>query len=145
MKTKKKHKKTTHTESKDWQNKYLRAVADYQNLERRIESAIGDAQESAKRELLLKFLTAFDDIEKAEIFVKDKGLQMVKKQFNDIFTQAGVEEINVLDKEFDPRVAEAVEVVDGKTDNKVIEVLRKGYKMGNTVIRPATVRVSRKA
>ena len=60
-----------------------------------------------------------------------------------ILKDEGLEEIEVLDQEFDPHQAEAVEIVAGTEDNIITEVVTKGYKFGDRVIRPAQVKVSK--
>jgi molecular chaperone GrpE len=129
------------------QNKYLRALADYQNLERRMAGSIEQAKEGARRETLVQFLGVLDDLEKAEVFVQDQGLKMIMDRFKGIFDRAGVEEIEVLGKEYDPYVAEALEMVpvEPEKNNIVVEVVRKGYRLGNDVVRPAHVKVGKLA
>ena len=124
-------------------NKYLRALADYQNLEKRMHTAIEQTRAMTQKITLSRFINLLDDMEKAEVFVQDQGLQMVMKQFQQILNDAGVEELDLLDKPFDPYTAEAIEVVAGEMDNVVAEVVRKGYRIGDDVIRPAQVKVTK--
>src|SRR3990167_3633519 len=98
---------------------YLRALADYHNLEKRINE------------------------EKEEVFVKDAGLGMIKSQFYKILQEEGIEEIDIQGKQFDPEQAEAVDIVEGQEENKVADVLQKGYALSGKVIRPAQVRVTK--
>ena len=60
-----------------------------------------------------------------------------------ILKETGLIEIDCLNKEYDPVSAEAVDIVLGKENNKVIEVLRKGYKFEDRIIRVAQVKVSK--
>lgn len=124
-------------------NKYLRALADYQNLEKRMYTAIDQARATSQRITLSRFMNVLDDMEKAEVFMKDQGLQMIMNHFKQIFKDAGVEEIDLLNKEFDPYTAEAIEAVPGETDNIVVEVVRKGYRIGDDIIRPGQVKVTK--
>lgn len=126
----------------DYKNKYLRALADYQNLEKRVAEEKKQFQQTVNKNLLLKMLTIVDDIEKAEIFIKNKGLSMVKDRFIKLLLEEGVKEIDVLGKPFNPHLAEAIEISEGKEDNIVNEVLRKGYYYYDSVLRPAQVKVS---
>ncbi len=125
-------------------NKYLRALADYQNLEKRIGEERFELMKMANKNLLIKILPFLDNLEKAEVFIKDQGLKISKDHFLQILLEAGLEEIDVLGKEFDPVSSEAVDIVPGKEDNKIIEVLRKGYKFEDKIIRVAQVKVSKK-
>lgn len=128
----------------EWKNKYLRALADYQNLEKRTINQIADFQKKANKNLWLKFLEILDLIEKAEIFIKDPGLKMVKEKFLTIMKEEKVEELDLLGKPYDPYLAECVEVVKGKNDNIIIEVVRKGYRLNKEIIRVARVKVEKK-
>lgn len=127
-------------------SKYLRALADYQNLEKRMGTAVDQARQQTRRDVIGRFIGVLDDLEKAEVFVQDTGLQMIMDRFKSILAEAGVEEMQLLGTEYDPYIAEAVEVVapaEGQADNIVTEIVRKGYKIGENVIRPAQVKVTK--
>lgn len=128
----------------DWKDKYLRALADYQNLERRAAEQLTIQQKKANKNLILKFLEILDDLEKGELFIKDHGLKLIKDKFVKILEEEGVEVIDVLGKPFDPQVAECIAVVQGSKDNIIIEVVRKGYRLNKEVIRVARVKVEKK-
>ncbi|MEK7597528.1 MAG: nucleotide exchange factor GrpE [Patescibacteria group bacterium] len=125
-------------------NKYLRALADYQNLEKRVGEERFELMKMSNKNLLVKILPFLDNLEKAEVFVKDPGLKISKDHFFQILKEAGLEEMDLLNKDFDPNFAEAVDIVSGKEDNKVVEVIRKGYKFEDKIIRVAQVKVSKK-
>lgn len=127
----------------DAQTKYLRALADYQNLEKRLNISVEQARASAKKDIVGKFIGILDDLEKASVFIQDDGLKMIMSRFQAILNDCGVEEIAVEGAEFDPYVAEALEMIPGEIDNKVAEVIRKGYRIGDSVIRPAQVKVTK--
>jgi len=129
-------------EIEEFKNKYLRALADYQNLQKRVLEEKKEWEKKIKKEFFLKILPFLDNLEKAEIFIKDTGLKLIKDQFLRFLKNEGVEEIDLLGKEFDPSLAEAVDVVEGEKENIVVEVLRKGYKIGEEVLRIAQVKVS---
>lgn len=131
-------------ESGDFKNKYLRALADYQNYEKRVSEEKMQADKIANIALFLKLLPFIDSLEQAEIFIKDQGLKIVKDKFQAMLRETGLEEIQVLGRPFDPHVAEAVEVVQGKEDNIIKEVLRKGYRYNEKVLRVAQVKVTKK-
>lgn len=127
----------------DAQTKYLRALADYQNLEKRLGVTMEQVRTATKKDIVGKFIGILDDLEKASVFVQDEGLKMIMDRFEGILKDCGVEEIAVEGEEFDPYVAEALEMVSGETDNIVAGVIRKGYRIGETVIRPAQVKVTK--
>ncbi len=130
-------------QAEEFKNKYLRALADYQNLEKRVDEERFELMKMANKNLLVKILPFLDNLEKAEIFIKDQGLKISKDNFLQILLDAGLEEIDILNRDFDPVSAEAVDIVPGKEENKVIEILRKGYKFGDKIIRVAQVKVSK--
>jgi molecular chaperone GrpE len=131
-------------ERDEYKNSYLRALADYRNLEKRMIDERTELIKRADASLILKLLPFLDHLQKAEAFVKDDGLKIVKDDFVKILKELGLEEINVVGKEFDPHQAEAVDLVEGDKDNIVVEVLRKGYMFEGKILRIAQVKVSRK-
>lgn len=131
-------------ESEEFKNKYLRALADYQNYEKRVSEDKEQIGQLAIRNVLLKILPFLDNLNKAEIFIKDEGLTMIINKCGETLKELGVEEIDILGKQFDPHLAEAIEVVEGKEDNIVKEILRKGYMHNGKVLRVAQVKVTKK-
>ena len=131
-------------EVEEYKARYLRAIADYQNFERRAREEKNELMKSSQGRVLERLLPVLDFIDQAEIFVKDPGLKMVKDTFVKILQELGVKEIELLDKEYDPYTSEALEVVEGEKDNWVIGVLRKAYEFNGKVIRIGQVKVSKK-
>ncbi len=125
-------------------NKYLRSLADYQNLEKQTQAWREDFVKFANQGLIKQILEILDDLEKAQAHLKDDGLQIIIEKLKGILKNNGVEEIDLTGKEFDPTLAEAIEVKPGKEDHKVVEIVAKGYKLNEKVIRPAKVVVSKK-
>jgi len=131
-------------EGEDYKNKYLRMLADYQNFEKRMVNEFSQLTIKGKQEIILKLLPILDNLEKAEVFIKDNGLKQIKEMFFQILKNENIEELQILGKEFDPHTAEAVELVAGDKDNVVVEIVRKGYKFGDKILRVAQVKVSKK-
>ena len=134
----------TKKERDDYKSKYLRALADYQNFEKRVRSEEQEMVKGANANLLLKLLPFLDNLEQAEVFIKEEGLKIAKNHFFSILKDIGLEEIAVFGKEFDPHTAEAIDMVSGEKDNIVMEVVRKGYRFNGKILRPAQVKVSKK-
>ncbi len=130
-------------ERDEYKTKYLRALADYQNLDKRIANERVNIRTNTLRDVAVQILPFLDHLEKAEMFVKDKGLSMIKSQYIQILKDIGIEEINVLNTPFDPHTAEAIEVVEGEKDNIIVEIVRKGYKYKEFLLRPAQVKVEK--
>ncbi len=134
----------TKKQADEYKNHYLRALADFHNLEKRTREEKIELVRAANRDLILQLLPFLDNLNKAEIFVKDAGLKMVKEHFEKFLQEIGIVELQLIGQEFNPQVAEAVELVEGPKDNMVVEILRKGYQLNGKVLRPAQVKVSRK-
>lgn len=135
--------KKQNDQAEDWKGKYLRALADYQNLERRNLNQREELRKFASELLLLRILTAVDTLKKAKDHIKDAGLDLVCKEFVAILEDEGVEEMKTVGELFDPHQMECIEVVDGE-DNKVVEELRSGYRLHGKVLRVAQVKVGKK-
>ncbi len=127
----------------EFKHKYLRALADYQNFEKRVREEKEEVIKNANAYLILKLLPFLDSLDKAETFVKDEGLKLVKNQFQKLLQEIGLEEIQVFGKEFDPYTAEVVDMVEGEKENFVVEILRKGYQFNGKILRVAQVKVSK--
>lgn len=127
------------------ENQLKRALADYQNLERRVEEERKLLSTLSSAILIEKFLPVLDNLENAQAHLNDQGLEIVIKQFKDVLTSEGVEEIQAEGQQFDPKLHEATEVQEGQNDNMIVKVTRKGYKLNDKVIRPAQVTVERKS
>lgn len=135
----------TKKQIEEFKHKYLRALADYQNFEKRVQDEKEEVVKNANAHLILKLLPFLDSLDKAEAFVKDEGLKLVKNQFQKSLQEIELEEIQVFGKEFDPYTAEVVDIVEGGKENIVVEVLRKGYQFNGKVLRVAQVKVTKKA
>lgn len=130
--------------SEENKTKYLRALADYQNFENRVASQREELINNANKHLVMKLLSFLDNLDQAEIFVKDDHLKLIKDSFHKLLKDEGLKELDIKGKEYDPYTAEVIDMIDGEKENQVVDVLRKGYEMNGKVIRVAQVKVSRK-
>jgi len=126
----------------DLENKLKRALADYANLERRIEQEKRGFIRFANAELFDKLLPVLDGLERAEKHLKDKGLTLAVGQFLSVLKMEGVREIKALGQKFDAEKMDCMEVIEGPR-NVVVEVVNKGYELNGRVLRPAKVKVGR--
>lgn len=133
-------------ERDELKTKYLRALADYQNFERRSREELGRVRAAAVRDIMTDLLPFLDNLEKAESFMSDPGLSMIKKQYEETLAELGLEVIDAAGKPFDPHIAEAVEIVSDtdQEDDTVVEIIRNGYRFKDAVIRVAQVKVAKK-
>jgi molecular chaperone GrpE len=130
-------------DEKKYEDLYKRALADYQNLEKRIGGEKEEFVKFANAELILQILPGLDSLEKAEKHLQDEGLSLAVKQLKDGLAKVGLEEISVLGLEYNPETMECLATGEGE-ENKVIEELRKGYLLNGKILRPALVRVGKK-
>ncbi len=135
---------TCKRDQEEFKNKYFRALADYQNLERRVHDERSEMIKIAQGRVIEELLPFLDTLYQAEVFVKDPGLKMVKDSFTQKLTELGVKEIALLNKEFDPHKAEVIDVVDGEKDNIIVEVITKAYEFNGKILRIGQVKVSKK-
>jgi len=131
-------------ERDQYKDKLLRALADYHNLEKRVAEERQELGKRAVQNFILGVLPFLDNLEQAEVFVKDKGLEIVKSSFTELLEREGLTRIDVLNKEYDVHTAEAVTLIEGERDNMVVEVVRNGYMFNGQIVRPAQVKVSKK-
>jgi len=127
---------------KELEEKLKRALADYHNLLKRVESRQKQWQEEAAARVIDKLLDVYDDLRRAELHLKDRGLTIAVNQFWAVLQSEGVEEIKTDGRDFDPELMDCVQVVKGP-ENKVVETLIKGYTLKGRVIRPAKVKVGK--
>jgi molecular chaperone GrpE len=142
--SKKNEKKTEETELSNLENQLKRALADYQNLEKRIAEEKSSWVKAANKNLLLKLLPGLDSLLLAEKHTQDEGVKLSIKHFLDILENEGVKKIETAGKDFDPNLMEAIGTADGET-GKVVEEARAGYMLFETVLRPAQVIVGKSA
>jgi len=124
----------------DLENKWKRALADYANLEKRIDNEKQSFVKYSNLKLLEKLLPILDDLEAAENHLKDQGLKIILNKLKEILKSEGVEEIKTHGEEFNPELMEAIEIIEGPK-NKVMEISRKGYLLEGKVLRIAKVKV----
>jgi molecular chaperone GrpE len=122
----------------DLTEKWKRALADYANLEKRVEQEKKDFVKFSNACLLDKLLAVLDDLERAEAHLKNKGLSLAVNQFRAVLKTEDVEEIKALDAKFDPEKMDCTDMAKGP-QNKVIKIIQKGYLLNNKVLRPAKV------
>ena len=133
-------------------NEYAKAYADVENIKKRLNAEFDMRNKYRIQDFALEVLPVIDNCERAlAIEAKDeadenyrKGFEMVKNQLTSALAKEGVEEIVALDQEFDPNWHQAMmtEHIEGVDSGKVIQVLQKGYKLKDRLLRPAMVKVS---
>jgi molecular chaperone GrpE len=126
----------------EFENNYRRALADYQNLQKRVQEEKSEWIRSANSDLMLRILPVLDTLMLAQQHVKDQGLQVSVQQFLDVLKSEGVTKIKTVGEEFNPHLMECIATEAGD-ENKVIEEIRAGYVLYDKVLRPAQVKVGK--
>jgi molecular chaperone GrpE len=141
------------TETAEYKDKYLRALAESENSRKRVRQ---QAEENARiqREALLRDLLAIiDNLERAVAAARDggngkpivEGVEMVLRSMTDFLRGHGVTQLSAVGQPFDPLLHEAVESVETTKHepNTVVDEFVRGYYIGDRLLRPARVAVSR--
>jgi len=132
-----------------------RVHADYDNYRKRVLKEQIDIILRANKELIEKLLPVIDSFEHALEMDEDlksvgddfyKGVKMIFGKLMDVMQKEGITVINPAGEEFNPHICEAAitESVKDIEEGTVLEVLRKGYKLNDFLIRPAVVKVCKK-
>src|SRR3989338_8764249 len=129
------------SEIEEYKNNWKRALADYQNLEKRRQQDHKELYDNLTIKIFRKIIPTLDLLETAQLHVKDEGLTLVLKQFKELLEEEGIKRIETVNKNFDPKLMECVEVVEDKEKDRVIEEVRAGYTLGDKLLRVASVKV----
>lgn len=125
---------------KELEESWKRALADYNNLEKRINEQQKTFVRLASAALIDKLLGVLDDLERAAYHIKDNGLNLILNQFKSVLESEGVKEMKAKGEEFDPETMDCAEMVAGP-ENTVVKIVQKGYTLNDHVIRPVKVKV----
>jgi molecular chaperone GrpE len=129
-------------EKEEAESKYKRALADYQNLQKRAQDERLELIRSANKDLLLRILQVLDTLMLAQQHVQDKNLEVSINHFLDILKSEGVTRIQAVGKDFDPSIMEAIATVEGEA-GKVVNEVRVGFMINDKLLRAAQVTVGK--
>lgn len=130
----------------------LRQAAEFDNYRKRVERERREQADQTVVDLLQQLLAILDDFERAlradpreEPEAYRRGVELIHKQLLDVLRRRGVRPIEALGTNFDPHVHQAVteDVSSTHRDGEVVEELRRGYTMGDRLLRPAMVKVAK--
>jgi molecular chaperone GrpE len=137
----------------DYYDRLLRKTAEFDNYRKRIERERQQASESAAADLLESLLPLVDDLERAlkaepgsegaEAY--RRGVELIHRQLMELLRKRGVRPIDAVGADFDPHFHQAVsyDAAEGRRDGEVIEEFRRGYMLGDRLLRPAMVKVAK--
>ncbi|MBI2621117.1 MAG: nucleotide exchange factor GrpE [Candidatus Levybacteria bacterium] len=138
----KKNEQIENKELENLENQLKRALADYQNLEKRISDERQSFARVANKNLIAKLLPVLDTLFLAQKHIQDEGLDLSIRKFLDILAEEGVERMKTETEEFDPNTMECVRVAEGE-EGKVLEEIRPGFSLNGEILRPAQVVVGK--
>ena len=136
-----------------YKNELLRTAADFTNFRRRTEQDFASIKKLANRDLLLQLVDVMDDFDRALAAVPEEqrdsgwvsGITMIEKKIQTVLDRSGVKRIEALGQPFDPAQHEAVASDPEGDGSTVVEVYRQGYRLGDSLLRPALVKVGSSA
>lgn len=124
-----------------------RKQAEFENFRKRTQKETSDFAKFACNDLIVELLEVMDNFSLAlKHGVDEKGVEMIYAQLLSKLEKRGLSEVEVEGKSFDPNTSEALMTrsEDGKEDNAVLEVVTRGYKVHDKVVRHAKVIVNKK-
>lgn len=138
--------------SKDYLDKLQRSMAEFDNFRKRTNVEKASMYENGARDTIEKLLPILDNFERAILSTPEedknsamfKGVDMIFNQMVETFKNMGVEEVAGVGETFDPNIHNAVLHIDDDSfgENVVAEVMQKGYKYKDKIIRPSMVKVA---
>ena len=142
---------SANAKAEDNYNKFLYAMADFENYKKRMERQLGEISLAGRKSLIAKFLPVIDNLERALAYGTENealrgGLQATLRGFENVLTGEGVKAVSLKGQPFDPRLAEAIGTQPapaGIADDTVLEEATKAYVHGDDVLRVAHVIVAK--
>jgi molecular chaperone GrpE len=137
-------------EASEWNNKYLRLYAEFDNFKRRTSKERLELLQMAGKDVIVDMLTVLDDFERAQksmetatdIEAVKEGVKLIHHKLKNLLNSKGLKEMNAVGTEFDADIHEGITNIPAPTDDlkgKVIDELEKGYYLNDKVIRFAKV------
>jgi molecular chaperone GrpE len=147
------HIQSLQTQAEEYLDGWQRARAELINFKNRVNRERENARARIAGEILVQYLDVIDDLERAlqdrpqdgDAKAWAEGIEMINVKLKAILDAEGVEQIVGVGQKFDPHFHEAISYEDNEEfeDGEVIDVIQKGYKLGERVLRPAMVRVAK--
>ena len=137
----------------DLYDRLLRKTADFDNYRKRVDRERREMVDLAAQDVLLELLLILDDFERA--LAADvpagaeryrEGVELICKQVQDVLKKRGVAPIEAVGADFDPHIHQAVvqEVSANHREGEVMAELRRGYRLGDRLLRPSMVKVAKR-
>jgi molecular chaperone GrpE len=137
----------------EMKDRYLRSLADMDNVRRRARLDVEESRKFANERVLTDLLPVLDNFaraleaadQNANYEALKDGVDLIHRQLTDLVARAGLEKIEAVGQPFDPNLHEAIMQVEPGPDqepHQVVEELRAGYKLNERVLRPSLVKVT---
>ncbi len=135
------------------QDRLLRTAAEFDNYRKRVDRDRRDQADAAVADALEDLFPIMDNLERAlqappgaDADAYRKGVELIHRQMADLLRKRGVKAVEAVGTDFDPNYHQAVvqEVSADHRDGEVMEELRRGYMLGERLLRPAMVKVARR-
>jgi molecular chaperone GrpE len=137
-------------ERDEWRDRFARAQAEFDNARKRAAKEQQDFRDFALADTIKPVLPVIDSFERAlqakpESGEFRTGVELIYKQLQDVLSKLGVQPIVAKGQPFDPRIHEAIEMVETSDvpDHEVLDEWQRGYKYKDRLLRPAMVRVAK--
>lgn len=144
-------------ERDELQDRLLRTAAEFDNYRKRTDRERRELAQAAAADLIQDLLPVVDDLERALAAAIEpghgaaqaekyrNGVELIQRQLLEVLKRRGVEPLDVVGKDFDPEWHESVggEPANGRRDGEITAELRRGYRLGSRLLRPAMVRVAK--
>ena len=140
--------KKIQAESEENRDSFLRVSAEYDNFRKRSIKEKDNIYSDAKADCIEELLPILDNLQRASNYTdSDKvmeGVGMILKNLPDVLDKLGIESFGDPGDKFDPNMHNAIMHVDDENygDEEIVEVLQRGYKMGDRIVRYAMVKVA---
>jgi molecular chaperone GrpE len=141
-------------ERDDLYDRLLRTTAEFDNYRKRTDRERRSLSEAVSADLIQELLPAIDDLERAlaadtggdpALGRYKQGFELIHRQLLEVLRRRGVEPLEVVGDDFDPEWHESVatEPAGGRRDGEITAEIRRGYRIGQRLLRPAMVRVAK--
>jgi molecular chaperone GrpE len=139
-------------ERDELQDRLLRSAAEFDNYRKRTERERRELSDAVSADLIRDLLPVVDDLERALAAAADSpdqalrsGVELIHRQLLEAMRRRGAEPFQTVGEDFDPAWHEALasEPADGRRDGEITAEIRRGYRIGPRLIRPAMVKVAK--
>jgi molecular chaperone GrpE len=139
-------------ERDELQDRLLRSAAEFDNYRKRTDRERRELSDAVSADLIRDLLPVVDDLERALAAAADSpdkalrsGVELIHRQLLEAMRRRGAESFETIGEDFDPAWHEALasDPADGRRDGEITAEIRRGYRIGTRLIRPAMVKVAK--